>query len=162
MESRLLPIDRFEALDGSEAPPGSLILSGWRATRMVYFAVDLQGQLGLLPLADLGDRPFNVVPVGKSVGTFLAVHDAELLVDIEKMYLATEGDLRPGLAFVAGTSTGLVARVGYGTTFITQNGEVLKNPDLSSVMLFEGWRFTVADNQGKQVVLVDSRLGVRY
>lgn len=162
MESRLLPIDRFQAIDGSEASPGSLLLSGWRATRMVYFAVDLGGQLGLLPLADMGDRPFNVVPIAQNVGTFLAVHEADLFVDIEKMYLASEGDIRPGLAFVAGSETGLIARVGYGTTFITQHGAILPSPNLSTVMLFEGWRFTLSDTEGKPVVLVDSRLGVRY
>lgn len=162
MESRLLPIDRFQAIDGSEAHPGSLLLSGWRATRMVYFAVELGDQLGLLPLADLGDRPFSVLPIRQNVGTFLSVHEAELSVDIEKMHLASEGDIRPGLAFVAGVETGLIARVGYGTTFITQQGTILPSPNLSTVMLFEGWRFTLADAQGKPVVLVDSRLGVRY
>ena len=158
----MLRLDGLETIDGGAAAPGTLLLSGWRSSRMAYFVVTLNGQPALLPLANMGDRPFTVVPVAPGIGTFMAVHGAQLAVDIEKMQTSSESDVRPGMAFVAGTEAGLIARLNYGTVFIRHDGTVLPSFDWSTAMVFEGWRFEVEDTEGKQAVLVDSRLGLRY
>lgn len=106
------------------------------------------------------DRPFTIIPIAPGLGPFLAIQDAELVVDLNRTHTAASGEIRAGQAFVAGSDAGLVAKFGYGTSYVTIDGLIFQNTEWAVTSFFEAWRYVV-NVGGQPMTIVDSRLGMR-
>jgi len=156
---RSVPISALSSLDPVAASSGSLLIMPGPSP-FAYLRVEFQEQPGLLPLINVTDRPFTIIPIAPGLGPFVAIEGAHLVVDLNRSFTATSGELRAGLAFVAGHDVGLVGKFGYGTSYITMDGGIYHNAEWSTTTFFEAWRFVVEVNN-QVMTVVDSRLGLR-
>lgn len=145
------------ALDPAFAKPGSFLLAPG-AMRSAYLAISHNSEIALVPLNRKEDRSFVVYPIAKGLGAFLVIPEARLHIDTDDIVSAGVADAKPGQAFVYADYKGLVVKSGYGTGFVTTEGQYLPQVDWSAMLIFNRWSYGLNQSTDTYHELIRSSL----
>lgn len=140
----MLPIKRLELARIDQVKAGTLLLrsANYWETPVLGLSLEWEGEMHpfALDLWPESNESFSVSHSTPNGGFWLSVDRWSLKVDPNSAYMGSMESPVPGDAFISDGKTGLVARHGYGRTYVSLDGHTLPEPNWASGYVgFRNW-----------------------